>query len=336
LGHFLKDDKLFILLLYKNGEIEMIAPFLLKEERFKGINIRKIELIGNVYSPIGYVLFREHNYEERKKNLNYIFLYFRDAYKLWDVIDLQPIPEENDALLYLSEIVKNSRLKNKEYFCFGNWYSEGITYSSDLYFKNRSRNFRAVIRKNFNKAKRLGNIEFRVITDSMEIQTHMNIYLEVYSKSWKKREALGYDFIMDWIKKTAQKGWLRLGLVLLDQVAIGMGFAIVYGKCAYFQKTAYDEKYEEIGPGTIWYTEMIRHVIDIDNVHIIDFLRGDDEHKKRWLEKRRERKGVLIFNKNAKGQFLNFLIQNILPAINNHNSLRAFKNLVVHKLLKTN
>jgi len=336
LKHFLKDDKLHILLLYKNKKPVAIAPFLINKEKFKGINVRKIELIGNVFSPIRCIFSIENAYKEKEENLNRIFLYFKDVYKDWDIIDLHSIIEEVNTLPFISDIVNKSGLANMEYFCFANWYAEGINYSSDLYFKNRSKNFQAIIRKNFNKAMRLGNLEFKMITDYVEVENHIKTYLDVYERSWKKREALGQAFLMDWIKSAAAKGWLRLGIVLLNEVAIGIGFGIVHGNCAYFQKTAYDEKYKEIGPGTIWYTEMIRYVIDTDKVETIDFLRGDEEQKKRWLEKKRERRGVLIFNENIKGYLLNFLLRSVLPTINNNYHLKSLKNLIVHKLFKTN
>ena len=70
LEHFLQGNKMLILLLCKEDEIATIAPFLIKEERSKGINVRKIELIGNVYSPIRYFLFSELGNGEKEKNLS--------------------------------------------------------------------------------------------------------------------------------------------------------------------------------------------------------------------------------------------------------------------------
>lgn len=40
----------------------------------------------------------------------------------------------------------------------------------------------------------------------------------------------------------------------------------------------------------------MEHVIDVDNVHEVDYLTGDDAYKKDWMSDRRERWGVVAFN----------------------------------------
>ena len=333
--HFLDNHQLLVLLLYEHGDLQTIAPLLIKQQRFKGIPVRKIELIGNVYSPIQTFLFKEMDNKRREEYISLILQYCSRINKNWDIIDLQSIPEEDETFQLLDNALKKSRLKNKEYFCFGNCYLDRISYSSDTYFKHRSRNFRRAIQKSFGKAQRAGELEFKMITSSTDIDKYMKIYFEVYSKSWKKQERFGPNFYMDWTKRAAQKGWLRLGLVFLDNVPIAAGFAIVCDGFAYFEKTAYDEQYKNLGAGTIWYAEMIKYLIDIDKVSVIDLLREDYGYKKSWTPQRRERKGVLIFNNNLKGNYLSFLIRHIAPGFDRNRRLRKIKAFATKKLFKT-
>jgi len=327
LKHFLNGHQLLVLLVSKNGNAEAIVPLLIKKERFKGISVRKIELIGNVYSPIQTFLFKDSNHGIMEENLAIIMNYFTKINKQWDIMDLQSIPEEDG----ISPVIMNSLNKvpfNKlEYFCFGNWYSDEIQCSSDIYFKNRSKNLRASIKKNLRNARNKGNLRFEMITQWDEIEKNVSRYFDVYSKSWKKGERVGPDFIHDLIKYAGHEGWLRLGLVSLNDITIGVGFAIVCDGFAYFEKVAFDQNYEEVGAGSIWLSEMIKYVIDVDKVEVIDLLRGDDDYKKRWVEKRRERKGILIFNKTLKGHYLSFLTRHALPVINKNSYLRKVKEL---------
>lgn len=183
LEHFLKDDKLLILLLYKGSELVTIAPFLIKEEKFKGINVRRIELAGNVYSPIRYFLFMEMDNEERESTLSHIFEFFSKFHRQWDIIDLSPIPEENGNFIALKNAVVKSSFKNAEIFCFGNWYLDGISYQSEKYFSNLSKKERKNIRQDRNRMEKAGKVVFKMIKNSHEIETYMKTYFEIYGRS---------------------------------------------------------------------------------------------------------------------------------------------------------
>lgn len=43
----------------------------------------------------------------------------------------------------------------------------------------------------------------------------------------------------------------------------------------------------------------MKHVIQQGKVKEVDFLIGDDEYKKSWMSNRRERWGIIAFNKNS-------------------------------------
>lgn len=328
LQHFLGENQLLILIVYRENNPEMIAPMVIKKQRFKGIHVRKVELIGNVYSPVQTLLFKEADKKKMEEYVSILLQYFSQKNKDWDVMDLQSIPEEDDEFQIINSAINKNDFKKKEYFCFGNWYSDNIAYPSDFYFKNRSKNLRASIKKNFKAAKDKGNLKIEMITENNNLDKYIKQYFEVYSKSWKRREKVGPDFLVDFIRYAGREGWLRLGSVFLDNVAVATGFAIVCDGIAYFEKDAYDKEYEAAGAGSIWLAEMIRHVIDVDKVAVIDLMRGDDEYKKRWVEKRRERKGVLIFNNNMKGKYLELLISKILPITNRNKYLWKAKQII--------
>jgi len=61
-------------------------------------------------------------------------------------------------------------------------------------------------------------------------------------------------------------------------------------------KVAYDEEYKRFAPGSVLTAEVMKHVIDIDQVKEVDYLIGDDPYKKRWLSQRRERWGWVAYN----------------------------------------
>lgn len=332
LNHFLDNHKLLILVVYKNGVLESIAPLMIKREKFKGIFVRKVQLIGNVYSPIQTFLFNQTDIDTRQQCLSVILDFFSHSFKQWDIINLEAIPEEEHTDRILERILAKDYFQNTIHSCFDNRYLDQIDYFSDAYFQKRSRNLRASIKKSYKKATGKGKLEFKMIKSVNEIDKYMKIYFDVYSRSWKKREKVGPSFYMELARETAKKGWLRLGIVFLNEVPVSAGFAFVCDGLAYFEKTAYNERYADIGAGTIWLTEMLTYVIDVDRVRSIDLLRGDHEYKKRWIPNRRERKGFLIYNSTIRGTYLAFIINKILPAINRNKVLYTLKRKVAGRL----
>lgn len=333
LEHFLKDSRLLILLLYREGEIVTIVPFLIKEEKLKRINVRKIDLLGNVYSPIRYFLFSRFDDEERVKNLYYIFHFLSSVYKNWDILDLYAIPEENNCFNVLRMAIKGTGLRHLDYSCFGDWYLDEINFSWEQYFKKFNSKFRHNIRYRREKLEKAGNFEVKIIRSKDEaIDQYMDLYYEVYAKSWQKKEGVGPTFHLDLAKIAARNGWLRLGFLFLNGNAISSQFWLSCKRNAFILKTVYDQNYKEYSPGQILTTEMMKHVMDIDKVKMMDYLHGDESYKKEWTFKRRERKGILVYNNNIKGNYLGLLNNRILPLFNKYKSLKKIERIIVNRL----
>lgn len=333
LEHFLNGNKLLILLLYKGNEIVTIAPCLIKEGRFKGIGVRKIELLGNVYSPIRYFLCGSLGDEEREEYFYLVFRFLREFSRNWDTFDLTAIPEEGDCFDSVKRAVGKAGLKYLEYFCYGDWYLDGINYSGEEYFK---RYFTSKLRHNIRyrerKLEERGKIEFKIIEDEESIDKYMAHYYGVYSKSWQKQEGIGPTFHLDLAKMAAKHGWLRLGFLFLDGVPIAAHFWVTCNAYGFILKSVYDQNYKEYGPGKILTLRMIKHGIDVDRIGGIDYVQGDEPYKEEWTPKRRERKGILIYNNSIRGKALEVLERKILPVVNKNKHLRKFKESISKRL----
>ena len=101
---------------------------------------------------------------------------------------------------------------------------------------------------------------------------------------------------------------------------------------SFILKTVYDQDYKKYSPGKILTAEMMKYVIDIDKVKTVDYVQGDESYKRDWTPKRRERKGMLIFNNNIKAQYLALLNNRILPAFNKYEYLKKIKGVIANRL----
>lgn len=337
LRYFLGENELLILLLYGEERVVGIAPFLIQEYRTKGITVRQVELIGNIYSPVRDLLLENMDSTRKMRVAEAVLRFFTETRKDWDILAFDCLPEESNTLSLLRGILKKRKARSREYECFGNWFSEGIECPSEAYFRNRSANLRASVKLNYKRARELGRLEFRIMDAkgmANGIVDFTNLYFGVYEKSWKKRERIGKEFLIDWMKEAYARGWLRFGVVYLNDLPMSIGFAIVCDGVAYFEKSAFDERYGRLGPGSIWLYEMMKHVIDVDAVRVVDLLRGDEEYKKRWVEKRRRRLGVHVYNGNAKGMLMYLMMRHISPWVNSNRyskGLKAFFNNMISR-----
>jgi CelD/BcsL family acetyltransferase involved in cellulose biosynthesis len=123
----------------------------------------------------------------------------------------------------------------------------------------------------------------------------IDAYEKIYISSWKRPEPYP-NFVSGLIRTCAEKGWLRLGVVYLDDQPIAAQVWIVNAGRATIYKLGQVQRYDEYSAGSILTAHLMEHVLDIDKVREIDFGSGDDPYKKNWLPQRRERWGMLAMN----------------------------------------
>jgi len=295
------------------------------------MTVEKIELIGNVYSPVRNFIFGDLSIDEKKTCLSKIFDYLFCDSNDWDVIELGPILEEDKNSEILKQVILEKGYKTSEDFCGENWYLAGINYSAEEYVKKRPHGFRNSLRKRRRKLEETGKLDFKMITNNENIKKYMDCYYDVYARSWKKREGIGPTFHRDLAELAAAKGWLRLGFLYFDDVPVATHFCMVSDRVGYFLKVAYDEEYKEYGLGNIIHHETIKYMIDHDKIESIDLGAGSEEFKKFWVSDKREMKRIMVFNRNFKGTCLAIMTNKILPIIRRNEILNRVKTNLMKK-----
>lgn len=334
MDHFLNDNKLLILLLCKEDIVLTIAPFLVTEETFCSIKIRKLQLIGNAYSPVRNFIFRNHDKISKKIYLSHIISYLLTNFRTWDLIDLSPIASDDETFFILQNLIRACRRKYIDQVDLANWYVDKIDYSGDEYLNRRSKKIRSELRRRRTRLEALGDLEFRIIKNGNEIDKYMDYYYEVYARSWKGKEKIGPTFHRALAKLAAEQGWLRLAFLFLNGVPIASQFRIVFNDACFFLKTAYDCQYRKYGPGIIMLADMIKYVIDVDHVREIDFGPGDEPYKRSWASQKRKMRKIIIFNNTLKGRFLALLKLKVSPFFQRHERLREIKKRISWDFMK--
>ncbi len=120
-------------------------------------------------------------------------------------------------------------------------------------------------------------------------------YESIYADSWKPEEG-SLDFVRAMAEDEGAAGALRLGIARIDGRAVAAQLWTVEHGIAIIHKLAHREDVAELSPGTILSHAMFQHVIDRDQVSLIDFGTGDDRYKADWMDTRALRMRVELYN----------------------------------------
>lgn len=322
-NHFVIENQLRVIFVADKERCLTIAPFIKKNKKHRGINTKKYELMGNAYSPIRTLIFDPTMTEQTVEAFFSNFAAQRNL--CWDILDLSSLPEESDFFVTTIQYLQKNNVQFTEYSCFGDWYQDGIACSGADYLAGLPEK----IRKDFQYCKRRlereGRLEFRVISSDEHLESYLDSYYEVYGRSWQKQERLGPTFHRDLARMAVRNGWLRLAFLFLNDIPLAAQFWIVASGTAYILKTVYVQEYKKYSPGKILTSEMFRYVIDVDEVTTIDYVQGDEDYKKYWTPKRRERRSIVIYNNTLRGRYCSIVDRKIVPLMNSSRYLKKFK-----------
>ena len=108
-------------------------------------------------------------------------------------------------------------------------------------------------------------------------------------------------FYWDVARWAAERGWLRLAFLRLDERALAFDFCLEAGGVFYALKGGYDVEYRRFGPGSLLTLESLRHAFE-GGLESYEFLGTDDAYKLQWTSTVRERARLQIFSRSIGGR----------------------------------
>lgn len=232
----------------------------------------------------------------------------------WDIIDLYPLNPASITYPLLIEAFKKQKKHVTPYFMYGNWFllTQGQTFKD--YYAARPSQLKNTIKRKANKLK-LKSLEYRIYKHPEDVETAVQLFQQTYKTSWKKDEPY-LDFIPGLAKTAAERGWLRLGLLFIDQQVAAAQLWLVLHQTAYIYKLCQDPEFDNYSPGSLLTTHLLEYAIDEDKVTKVDFLSGDDTYKKDWMTHREERWGLQIANPKTAYGLLQTCKNRLSPYLN--------------------
>ncbi|MDR3368482.1 GNAT family N-acetyltransferase [Rhodoferax sp.] len=217
----------------------------------------------------------------------------------WPVLMFDPIDPQSNFFGHWSMALRQAGYAVDSYFCFGNWYLQVAGRSFATYSEGLPSPLRHSIARGQRRLSRQGawRVDIQQLPD-VSLDAAIDDFVAVYEKSWKGPEP-NRQFIPALARMAAAQGWLRLGVLRLDGQAIAAQLWLVKGGKASIFKLAYITGFERFSAGSVLTSALMRHVIDVDQVQEVDYLTGDDAYKRDWMSHRRERWGIVAFDRRT-------------------------------------
>ena len=213
------------------------------------------------------------------------------------VVQLQPLDADSAWLAALQEGLRAAGYWTDRFFCSGNWYQPVPEGGFGAYWQQRPSALRHSMERGRRRLDKAGAWRIDIQTDvSAGLEQALAAYQTVYAQSWKAPEPCP-DFMPELIRTAAREGWLRLGVLWLDEQPLAAQVWLVYGGKANIYKLAYARGAEKFSAGTVLTQALMAHAMDVDQVQEVDYLSGDDAYKADWMALRRERVGLVAFDR---------------------------------------
>lgn len=214
----------------------------------------------------------------------------------WDRVQLYQARKDDAAVAQFSDELTRSGFACRRFFQFENWFARLQDEDFAQYFAGRPSHVKNTIQRKHKKLLKQHRVDIEVARgQTPELARMVADFVRVYEASWKRPEPFP-DFIPGLVELCAEQGLLRLGLLYVDGAPAAAQLWITGAGKAVIYKLAYDDRFVDLGVGSVLSREMFRIAIDDDKVAEIDYGVGSEAYKRDWMSSVRELSGLDAYN----------------------------------------
>lgn len=170
------------------------------------------------------------------------------------------------------------------------------------------RKLRPKFRKNLRRCMRklqkdCGRIELKTYDQFGSVAEATNIFFKLHQERWKaigRPGALATQEVRDFHTEVAtlfaNKGWLALYLLTLNDEPIAVEYGFEYERKIYSVLSGFDPSYAKYSVGNLRFLKIIERSIN-RGLEEYDFMKGDEAYKFEWASENRRNLGIRFVNR---------------------------------------
>ena len=274
--------ELVLLAVKDNDKVLAVAPLMESTYELFGFKLRKIEFIGTPASDYHSFILTEKSPSCVRMFLDYINGYSN----AWDCMELKEIPENSETANALRTMPEEP-LKLKERV-LNICPSVPLSNTFEEYFQKLGKNMRKNLRRWEKRLKKEHKVKFKMYYEIGSVEETMNTFFELHQKRWQSESYSGLfvnqtfrDFHLEAAKRFAEKGWLCLCFLTVDDEPVSAVYAFEYGQKVGGYLTGFDPEYSKHRVGHLAFMHLIKNCIK-RGLKELDFMRGGESYKNLW------------------------------------------------------
>jgi CelD/BcsL family acetyltransferase involved in cellulose biosynthesis len=153
-------------------------------------------------------------------------------------------------------------------------------------------------RYNFNRRLRTlqknFNVRFESIESAADASRALDALMELHRKRWDSRgnseafpNSATVHFHREFVSLAAQRGWLRMRILSVDDQAVAAIYGMRYGSTFYFYQSGFDPAWAKHSVGLVMMGLSIKAALE-EGASEYDLLHGDEEYKFHWARSQYE------------------------------------------------
>ena len=277
------DAELMIVVVRADGEPIAIAPLMRRTERMYGARQRCVRFIANDHTPRCDFIVGERADEAYAAIAQFLMHGSPD----WDVLQLRDVPTDSRTLGNLAEHAARSGFLSGVR-CSANSPVLQTTGEWEQYMESLPAKRRWFLRNRLKRLSKLGRVSFETISGGAALSEALEDGYRLEAAAWKGTAGTAIlcdskiqRFYALLAERAADRGWLRLQFLKLDDRRIAFAYCLAYADRMYLLKPGFDPEYAAFSPGNLLFYLALQE-LHRSRFVAYDFLGYDDHWKKQW------------------------------------------------------
>jgi hypothetical protein len=163
----------------------------------------------------------------------------------------------------------------------------------ESFLTSRSRHVRSELRRKMRKAERQG-IGHEIVTREGDWEAGLRDMCQVEGRAWQNQTSEAMTFYDRLARSCASRPWLRLHFLRSGGQPIAYVFGLAYRGTMYAFRTAYDQRFASLAPGSVLFGHALREAIERGD-EVFDFLGVGSRWKDELATGQRSYRNVCVF-----------------------------------------